>query len=115
YRQALDRNLHAAPSWLRLAELERAAGRPDRAVLFARAARWVEPFTVRTEWPLAELELASGEATTGLERLSALVAAAPDLLDAALHTASRSGASLPQLERIVPAGEPEAAGRYLAF
>jgi hypothetical protein len=116
YRGALDRNLSTAPAWLRLAELERGRGRDSRARLFFEAARAVEPFTLRTEWPLAEIELASGETRIGLKRLAALVAAAPDLLDAALHTAWRSGAEEPEeLEQLVPPGDPEAAGRYLAF
>lgn len=114
YRVALDRNLHTAPAWLRLSEIARSRGESDRALLFARAARTVEPFTLRTEWPLAELELESDPAAA-LERLSGLVATAPDLLDAALHTASRSGVDPAALQRLVPPDNPEAAGRYLAF
>jgi hypothetical protein len=115
YAQVLDRNLFTAPAWLRLAELERARGNEDRAGLFFQAARTVEPYTLRTEWPLAELELASGDAPAGARRLAGIVSAAPDLLDVALHSAWRSGAEPGQLEQIVPRNDPEAAGRYLAF
>ncbi|MCB9385873.1 MAG: O-antigen ligase family protein [Bryobacterales bacterium] len=115
YRQALDRNLHAAPAWLRLAEIERARGHVDRALLFARAARQVEPFTLRTEWPLAELELQTGHAAEAVDRLAMLVSEAPDLLDAALLTASRSGVETAALERLPPPDDPESAARYLAF
>jgi O-antigen ligase len=115
YRRALDRNLLTAPAWLRLAEIERGAGNTERARVFFEAARSVEPFTLRTEWPLAELELASGDLPSGIDRLVPLIAAAPDLLDAALHTAWRSGADAEQLEQIVPRDDAESAGRYLAF
>jgi hypothetical protein len=115
YRAALERNSRTAPAWLRLAEIERGRGDEGRALMFARAARWVEPFTLRTEWPLAELELEAGDAGAGAQRLAGLVAAAPDLLEAALHTASRSGVGAGELQRLVPPGDAEAAGRYLAF
>ncbi len=115
YRSTLDRNLLAAPAWLRLAEIERARGEPARALAFFRAARAVEPFTLRTEWPLAELELELGAVDAATERLSSVVAAAPDLLDAALHTASRSGADPASLLRLTPPRDPESAGRFLAF
>ena len=115
YESALDRNLLAAPAWLRLAEIERSNGNSDRAILFLEAAREIEPFTLRTEWPLAEIELERGETASAMRRLGGLVAAAPDLLDAALHTASRSGVDPNRLQRLVPREDPEAAGRYLAF
>ena len=115
YRRALDRNLFTAAVWLRLAELERAQGRNDRAHLFFKAARTVEPFTLRTEWPLAEMELAAGDTPPVIQRLAGLVIAAPDLLEAALHTVWRSGATVADLEPLVPRGDPDAAGRYLAF
>ena len=104
-----------APAWLRLAELERSGGAPDLALLYLRAARQVEPFTLRTEWPLAELELERGDAEAATARLAAIVAAAPELLDAALHTASRSGVPPSALQSLTPREDPESAGRYLAF
>ncbi|MEZ5365266.1 MAG: O-antigen ligase family protein [Bryobacterales bacterium] len=100
YRQALDRNLHAAPAWLRLAEMDTLADTLTAPCsLLAPPAR-VEPFTLRTEWPLAELELQTGHAPEAVDRLAALVSAAPDLLDAALLTASRSGVETAALERL---------------
>ena len=115
YRAALDRNVSAAPTWLRLAEIERGRGEIAGALLFARAARKIEPYTLRTEWSLAELELETGDAASAQRRFAGLLVATPDLLDAALRTASRSGAPPDELRTLVPANNPEAAGRYLAF
>ncbi|MDA0204019.1 MAG: O-antigen ligase family protein [Acidobacteria bacterium] len=51
----LRANPRTAPAWLALAEIARVQGDTLEALRYVRAARSVEPFTYRVEWPLDDL------------------------------------------------------------
>jgi hypothetical protein len=83
YRAAAAENPFAAPAWSGLADLAAQQGDWETAERLRRIAVQVEPFTLRTEWPLAQIELRGADPAGGVRRLDRLLAAAPDLLPAA--------------------------------
>ncbi len=114
--ELLAGNPYVAPAWLRLAALERGAGRPEAALRLTRIAHQVEPHTLRTSWTLAEAEMLYGDRRRGFERLVAITSTAPDLRPTAYRVAWRAGVSLDEIERdLAAADDPHAAGEYLAF
>ena len=113
YRDALRLNAFSAPMWLGLAELEMARGRLPQALDLRRMATRVEPLTLRTEWPLAELELEMGQTDRATARLAVIANAIPDLRDAVFQTAWQAGLPVSVIEdSLVPVG---AGDRYVAF
>jgi len=114
-RRALAANPLSAAAWLGLAEQARVRGELDEALRLARLARRIEPFTLSTEWPLADLEAETGDADSALERLASLVEAAPDLRPSALLSARRWGLPLEQIAAALAPAEAEATGEFLAF
>ena len=86
FKEALARNPFSAPAWLCLAEIELARGRRQQALELLRIANRVEPLTLRTEWPLAELERSTS-------RFDAIVAAVPDLRQARPRAADGQSAT----------------------
>jgi tetratricopeptide (TPR) repeat protein len=104
-----------AAAWLRLSGLARAEGDLEQASRLARLAdRW-EPFTMRTQWALAELELASGDAKAAVRRLAAIMQDAPDTRAAAIQALWRGGAELDLIEAEMARSDGGAAGDFLAF
>ena len=115
YAAVLRANPRTAPAWLALAEIARVQGDTFQALQYVRAARSVEPFTYRVDWPLADLELSTGDIDGGVETLRTICQALPDLRPAAYLLAYRAGATLDLIERRLTAPEPYAVGEYLAF
>ena len=104
-----------AAAWLRLSGLARAEGDLEQASKLARLAdRW-EPFTLRTQWALAELEMASGDATAAVRRLAGMMQDAPDMRPAAIQALWRGGAGLDLIEAEMARFDGTAAGDFLAF
>jgi predicted Zn-dependent protease len=104
-----------AAVWLRLSELARAQGELDRALGLARQADRLEPFTLRTQWALAELELAAGDSAAAVRRLAPLLGLAPDMRPAAIQALWRGGAEPSMIEGEIARADGRAAGDYLAF
>lgn len=115
YLETLGTQPRAAAAWLRLSEIARSRGELEQALALARRARSVEPFTLRTEWALADLELAAGDRAAALERLASVLEAAPDMRPAAFQTLWRGGTPLEEVESAIGAADGSAAGDYLAF
>lgn len=115
FHETLALQPRAAAAWLRLSEMARAEGELDQALELARHARRSEPWTLRTEWPLAELELAAGSDNAAIRRLAAMTEAAPDLRTSAIVALWRAGVSPVTIEAELAHSDGRAAGDYLAF
>jgi tetratricopeptide (TPR) repeat protein len=115
YVQALNANPHAAAVWLKRAELAEMVGESESAIAMARLARRLEPFALRTEWPLANLYLRNGEMEQAAKHCGLLARALPRMRPTILDTAWNAGLP-PELisSRIVPR-EAEAVGEYLSY
>ena len=108
-----DGNPFKSPTWQALAEARLQRRQPAEAVQLFRIAREVEPFTLRTEWPLAEAELRAGLHEQALERLALISRGVPDLHDAIFLLAWRGGLPFEIVEqRLVP---DDSRDEYLAF
>ena len=115
YAEALHANPYAAALWLKRSELAEASGDVQGAVGMARLARRLEPYSVRTEWPLAHLYLRTAELEKAAGHLGLLAAAIP-AMDATILDAAWDAGMTPGMisARIVPR-EAAATGQYLCY
>lgn len=115
YVETLSAQPRATAVWLRLSEVARSQGDLDGALALARKARRWEPYTLRTEWALADLEIAKGETPDAVRRLAPLVSVIPDMRLAAIRTLWRAGLEPEHIEAALGSSDGRAAGDYLAF
>lgn len=113
--ETLGRQPRAAAVWLRLSEVARSEGDLEQALRLARQAQRWEPFTLRTEWVLADLELVHGDPEVAVHRLATMVQAAPDMRPAAIQALARGGAARSAIEAALGTSDGQAAGDYLVF
>jgi hypothetical protein len=114
-RQSLNANPYAAAVWLKRAEIAEARGEPERGTRMARVAQSLEPYTLRVEWPLAQLDLRAGNFEEASSSLGLLARHIPAMRATIYDAAWRAGMP-PKLiiDRIVPHWT-EAAGEYLCY
>ena len=112
---AAETNPQAAAIWLKHAESAGLAGNTDRAAESAKLASLLEPFTLRTEWSLAQAYLREGDTEEAVNTLAGIAAALPKMRRAVYH-AARSGGVAPEriAADVVPTGA-RAAADYLIY
>ena len=112
---AAESHPQAAAIWLKRAEAASLAGRPEQAVASAELAARLEPFTLRTQWTLAEAYLRAGEIEAAAGHLAGLAAALPKMRRAGYHAASAGGVRAEKIASEVVPAEPQAAADYLVY
>ena len=112
---AAETHPQAAAIWLKHAESAGLAGNTDRAAESAKLASLLEPFTLRTEWPLARAYLREGEAEAAVNRLAGIAAALPKMRRAVYHMASNGGVSAGKVAADVVPARSRAAADYLIY
>ena len=113
YLQALAANPLAAATWIARAELADTRGNAGDALRMLQLAEALEPFTVRTEWALANLHMRQGEHRSAAQHFGTLAASIPQMRASIVAAASAGGISPTDIAaRIVPP-DGEAAGEFL--
>jgi tetratricopeptide (TPR) repeat protein len=114
-RKALEANPYSALAWQKRAEIARMNGQPERAHQLVALAARLEPFTFRTEWPLAESLLQDRRWEPAAARLGNLAESIPDVRPAILRAALEAGMPMALIdEAVVPGGAGEIWLRALA-
>ena len=115
FRSAAEGSPQAAAIWLKRAESARLAGRESEAVAAAELAARFEPFTLRTEWTLAQAYLGVGNTEAATSPLAGLADALPKMRRAVFHAASSGGMAANRIAAEVVPSEPRAAVDYLVY
>ncbi len=115
FRAAAASNPQAAAIWLKRAESARLARRESEAVAAAELAARFEPFTLRTEWTLAQAYLGVGNTEAATSPLAGLADALPKMRRAVFHAASSGGMAANRIAAEVVPSEPRAAVDYLVY
>ena len=115
FRSALETNPQAAALWLKRAESARLAGRGSEAAAAVELAVRFEPFTLRTEWTLAQAYLRAGDGEAATDRLAGLAVALPTMRRAVFHAAWSGGVAADKIAAEVVPSETQAAVDYLVY
>ena len=115
FLEAAETHPQAAAIWLKRAEAARMGGRAEQAAASAELAARLEPFTLRTEWTLAQAYLRDGKTDAAAGRLAGLAAALPKMRRAGYHAASGGGVPAEKIASEVVPAEPQAAADYLVY
>ena len=112
---ALSANPRGAAIWLKRAELADIARDPESAVRYAEIAGQLEPFTLRIEWPLAQLRLKAGAENRAVRGLRTIAAGLPDMRPAVLQTAWAAGLDAASIAALSARCDEDSFAGHVAF
>jgi O-antigen ligase len=113
YAAALAANPFAAATWIARAELAETREESQHALRMMRIAATLEPFTLRTEWALANLLMRQGEHHEAALHFGTLAAALPPMRASILQAASAGGIPARDIAADIVPLDGEAAGEFL--
>jgi O-antigen ligase len=113
YTAALTANPFAAATWIARAELTETKGEPGRSLHMMRVAQTIEPFTLRTEWALANLLMRQGKQRQAARHFGALAQSVPQMRAAIVEAATAGGIDPLNIAADVIPADGEAAGEFL--
>ena len=115
YIEALEANPYAAALWLKRSEIAEVSGDARGATQMAELARALEPYSVRTEWPLAHLYLRAGEMERAALPLGLLAASIPAMRATILDAAWDAGMDAELITSNIVPRDRQAVGEYLCY
>ena len=115
YVSALIANPFAAAIWIARAELTETAGAPEQAVPMLDLAHRLEPFTVRTQWALANAYLRTGNRPDAIRHFALLAASAPEMRVAVMNAAWTGGIPAADIAAHIVPAQGQAAGEFLNY
>lgn len=115
YVAALSENPFAAAAWLARAELAETTGDGERALDMLKLARTLEPFTLRTEWALANAYLRRDNVDAAVRPFGLLAAAIPEMRVGLLEAAWTGGITAADVAAKIVPPQGEAAGEFLNY
>ena len=115
YIEALEVNPYSAALWLKRSEIAELSGDARGATQMAELARALEPYSVRTEWPLAHLYLRTGEMEKAALPLGLLAASIPGMRTTILDAAWDAGLGAELITSNIVPHDAQAVGEYLCY
>ncbi|MDA1314674.1 MAG: O-antigen ligase family protein [Acidobacteria bacterium] len=113
YSAALAANPFAAAAWIARAELAEIQAQPEEALQMMRIAATLEPFTLRTEWALANLLMRQRKHHEAALHFGTLAASIPAMRATVIEAASAGGISPHDIATDIVPPDGEAAGEFL--
>ncbi len=115
YIEALEANPYSAALWLKRSEIAEVSGDARGATQMAELARALEPYSVRTEWPLAHLYLRTGEREKAALPLGLLAASIPAMRATILDAAWDAGMDAELITSNIVPHDAQAVGEYVCY